>query len=73
MDKPITISIEEFKQQISDIINNSGLHPFILDSILKDVSNEIHLLYQNQVLRDKQTYEESLKPNPDNKKSNKTK
>ena len=73
MDKPITISIEEFKKQLSDVINNSGLHPFILDSILKDFYNEIHVLYQNQVLRDKQTYEESLKTNPDDKKSNKAK
>lgn len=61
MDKPITISIEEFKQQISDVINNSGLHPFILDSILRDISNEIHILYENQVLNDKRNYEESLK------------
>lgn len=61
MDKPITIDIENFKQELKDIINNSQLHPFILDSIFKDIYNEIHVLYQNQILQDKKTYEESIK------------
>lgn len=65
MDKPITINIENFKQDIKDIINNSQLHPFILDSIFKDIYNEIHLLYQNQVLQDKQMYQESIDKNND--------
>lgn len=61
MDKPITIDIENFKQELKDIIKNSQLHPFILDSIFKDIYNEIHVLYQNQILQDKKTYEESIK------------
>lgn len=73
MDKPITISIEEFKQQISDVINNSGLHPFILDSILRDISNEIHMLYQNQIARDRKNYEESIKNESEKNDSAKTK
>lgn len=66
MDTPITINIENFKQELKEIINNSQLHPFILDSIFKDIYNEIHLLYQNQVLQDKQMYKESIDKNNDN-------
>lgn len=58
MDKPITLSIEDFKQELSKVINNSQLHIFIIDSILKDIYNEIHMIYQNQIERDKKMYEE---------------
>ena len=70
MEKPITITIEEFKKQLTDAINNSGLHPFILDSIFKDFYNEIRVLYQNQALQDKQKYEEMLKEESDKKNKN---
>ena len=60
MDKPITMDIENFKQELKDVINRSQLHPFILDSIFKDIYNEIHLLYQNQILTDKQMYQETV-------------
>lgn len=65
MDKPITIDIENFKQELRDIINNSQLHPFILDSIFKDIYNEIHILYQNQILQDQKMYKESIDENKD--------
>lgn len=59
MEKPLTIQIEETKQTIVDAINNSKLHPFILDSILKDIYNEIHVLYMNQISQEKTEYSKS--------------
>lgn len=61
MDKPITIQIEETRQTIIDAINTSKLHPFILDTILKDIYNEVHLLFLSQTERDKKEYVKSQK------------
>lgn len=54
--KPITITIKETKEAIVAAINNSNLHPFILDSIMKDIYNEIHILYMNQIAQDEKEY-----------------
>lgn len=59
MEKPLTLKIEETKQAIVTAINNSNLHPFILDTILKDIYNEIHVLCANQAAQDKKEYEKS--------------
>ncbi len=61
MDKPITIQIEETRQTIIDTINTSKLHPFILDTILKDIYNEMHLLYLSHAEQDKKEYAKSQK------------
>ena len=58
MEKPITIVIEDFKNKITNEINNSNLHPFILDAIFKDLYNEIHNLYNKQIIDDKISYKE---------------
>ncbi len=61
MDKPITVQIEETRQTIIDAINNSKLHPFILDTILKDIYNEVHLLFLSQTEQDRKEYTKSQK------------
>lgn len=62
---PVTVSIENFKTQLSDLLNNSNLHPFILDSIMKDAYEEVHMVYQQQVVHEKKQYEEAMnKPHP---------
>lgn len=61
MDKPITVQIEETRQTIIDTINNSKLHPFILDTILKDIYNEVHLLLLSQTEQDRKEYAKSQK------------
>lgn len=57
---PITISIENFKKDLVELIQKSELHPFILDSIIKDIYNEVHMLYKEQIIIDKKKYEEQL-------------
>lgn len=53
MDKPLTLQIEETKKAIVNTINNSNLHLFVLDAILKDIYNELHILYKNRLLKRK--------------------
>lgn len=56
MDKPLSLRIEETKQSLVNVINTSQLHPYILDSILKDLYNEIHILCMNQSKQEIEAY-----------------
>lgn len=60
-DKPISIVLEEFKVSISEIVNNSGLHPCIIEPIFKDFYNEINMLSKRQLELDKEQYEKKIK------------
>lgn len=61
MNKPITIIYEEFKKNLTDTINNSGLPPFVIEPVLSDYLNEIRMLIKKQYEMDKNAYEEYLK------------
>lgn len=56
MDKPLTLHIEEVKMGLVNIINNSNLHPYILDSIVSNIYNEVHMMYLKQIEHEKQEY-----------------
>lgn len=61
MNKPITVAYEDFKQELADLINNSGLSAFIVESVLRDYLNETRIVSQRQYQLDKAKYEEALK------------
>lgn len=60
VEKPITMVIEETKQGLIDVINNSNLHPFILDSIMKELHNEIHISYLKQAQIEAENYNKNI-------------
>lgn len=57
MDKPLTIKIEDTKNALVQIINESNLHPYILDSIVGNIYNEVHMLYIQQLQQERKEYE----------------
>ena len=59
--KPITLMREDFANQIVDLCNNSGLPYFCIESILKDVIQEVHQASIKQYESDKLIYENELK------------
>lgn len=61
MDKPINLIIEDTKQGLADILNNSKLPAFVLDNITKDLANEVHSLYVRELAMDKQKWEAEQK------------
>lgn len=67
--KPITLAIEETKMELVNTLNTSELPIFALNSIVKDLYNEINLAYIEQLKIDKQTYTNSL--NQKNEESDK--
>ena len=63
MDKPISIKIEETKKIIADTLNESQLHPYIMDSIMRELYEEVHSLYIRTVQTENNEYKKSLESN----------
>ena len=63
MNKPSTIIYEEFKQELANLINNSSLPAFIMESVLQNYLNEIRIIAQRQYQIDKDEYQKALKDN----------
>ena len=61
MTKPANLIIEETKENLVKVINESGLPPFLLEPILKDLYNQINILKQQELEQSKKQYEDSLK------------
>lgn len=61
MDKPISIILEELKQEIADSINKSQLPLAIVEPIMKDLCNEITIMARQQLTKDKEEYEKNQK------------
>lgn len=60
MIKPSTIVYEEFKQNLANLINNSGLPAFIVEPVLRDFLTETQIMAQKQYMADKAAYEKAL-------------
>lgn len=60
MNKPADLIVEETKESIVKIVNESGLPPFLLEPVLKDLYNQISILKQQELEKSKQEYENSL-------------
>ena len=67
MTKPANLIIEETKENLVKVINESGLPPFLLEPILKDLYNQISILKQQELEKSKQEYENSLKQEKEKK------
>lgn len=61
MNKPANLIVEETKENIVKTINESGLPPFLLEPILKDLYNQVSILKQQELEKNRQEYENSLK------------
>lgn len=58
--KPITVAREEFKQNILQLCENSGLPPFIVEDVLKYFLEQIHIAAIEQYKRDKEEYDKVI-------------
>lgn len=64
--KPLTIAKDEFQKNVVELCNTSGLPFFIIESVLKDLFQEIHILSNRQLEEDRMRYSSSL-PEDDSK------
>lgn len=57
MNKPITLVADDLKKDIVEMINSSKMPMFIVESILKDIMQEVHFLAAKQLEIDRSAYE----------------
>ena len=60
MDKPITIRYEEFRNRLEELVNDSCLPPFIIESVMKEYLNEVHVFAVAQYQKDRSIYEKRI-------------
>ena len=60
MNKPISLLIEETKQGLLHICNESNLHPSILELIVKDLYNEVVRAKNIQAEKEKEIFDSHL-------------
>lgn len=58
--KPITVARADFISELTTLINNAGLPPFIVEPILKDILFEVKTLAQKQLEQDIENYHKAL-------------
>ena len=59
MDKPLALKIQEFQQNISDVISKSELPIYILKYQIRDLATEIDKLAENMAQEELQKYYQS--------------
>lgn len=60
MNKPLSVAYEEFKQNLTSLVNDSGLPAFMLESVLQGITGEVRAIAQRQYKTEKAQYEASL-------------
>lgn len=63
MNKPLSVVYEEFKQELANVINNSGLPPLMIEPVLQNFLSETRLAMQRQYQLDRAEYAKSLEDN----------
>lgn len=57
INKPFTVAYEDFKSDLADLINNSGLPALVIEYVLRDYANETKIAAARQYQLDKAKYE----------------
>lgn len=60
MNKPITLIRDEFINNIVNLCNESGLPFFVVEDVLKDLIQEIHMAAKQQLAEDKKVYSDKI-------------
>ena len=57
--KPISIMINDFKQDLMNYISNAGLPPAVIEPIVKDIYQQIVEISKQELERDMVEYQKS--------------
>lgn len=52
MEKSINKIVQELKDNIAQAINTSGLPAVVIELLLKDIYNEVHAIYLNELAQE---------------------
>lgn len=60
INKPIIVAREEFRSNLANLINTSGLPIYVIEPILNDILSEVVRVSQLQYQKELQQYQEAL-------------
>lgn len=61
MEKPVTMQIDELRGKIAAAINESYLHPAVVEMIVDGIQKQVEKLAMEQKMRERRAYEEAEK------------
>lgn len=73
MEKSINIVIEETKQNLANVINNSGLPMGIIELIINDIQSQVINAKNNQLSQEIEEYNKKITESQKKEKENKNK
>lgn len=59
--KPSSVASVELANDLTAVINNSPLPSFVVESVLKDLYNQVRSVARQQYEQDKQQYEQAVR------------
>lgn len=62
MNKPFSLIVQETKQELVNIINNSNLHPSVVEMIVKEIYLEVNRLNIETTRTEKERYLQESTP-----------
>lgn len=60
MEKPITLQVNDTKNAIISILNESNLHPILMEQIMNEIHTEVTNVLNQTFKKEKEEYEKSL-------------
>ncbi len=61
--KPISVARQEFISSLANVISNAELPAFVVEDVMKDLLQQVHVAAIKQYEDEKVQYEEKLKQN----------
>lgn len=63
MEKPTSIRLKDFKNDVVNLVNDSGLPLFCIEPVLRELLSAVQTKAEEQYLTDKATYDKFLQEN----------
>lgn len=73
MDKPLNLIIEDSKQAILKVINDTGLPVYLLEPILKDIYVQTLEIKKRELVKSKEEYDKKMQSKMENDVKDNTK
>lgn len=67
MEKPVTMEIAELRTKLTDAVNESMLHPEIIEMVVDNLHAQIARIAQEQRQREKMQYKKALEEESEKK------
>ncbi|MCI9025441.1 MAG: hypothetical protein HFG92_13585 [Dorea sp.] len=64
--KPVTVRVQDFKQELNKVVAESGLPPFLLEMILGEMLSGISIVAEREYEQDKEEWDSKCREGENN-------